>query len=48
VPAKKKAPGVPFSDSKGIPMNRLRDLKMLKSHHQYVAQLKSNAKIEKC
>jgi peptidyl-prolyl cis-trans isomerase C len=45
--AKKKVPGVSFSASQGILMNRLRDLKMLESYNQYVAQLKSDAKIEK-
>jgi peptidyl-prolyl cis-trans isomerase C len=45
--AKKKVPGVSFSASQGILMNRLRDLKMLESYNQYVAQLKNNAKIEK-
>ena len=44
--AKKKVPVVAFSASQGIVMNRLRDLKILESYNQYVAQLKNNAKIE--
>jgi peptidyl-prolyl cis-trans isomerase C len=45
--ASRKGPKVSFSASQGIVMNRLRDLKMLESYNQYVAQLKNDAKIEK-
>jgi peptidyl-prolyl cis-trans isomerase C len=45
--AQKKMRGVSFSANQGLAMNRLRDLKMLESYNQYVAQLKINAKIEK-
>jgi hypothetical protein len=47
VMATKKVPRASFSAIQGTLMNRLRDLKMLESYNQYVAQLKSNAKIEK-
>ena len=45
--AKKKVPGNSYAASQSILMNRLRDLKMLESYNQYVAQLKMNAKVEK-
>lgn len=45
--AKEKLPGVSFYSSQAILMNRLRDLRMLKSYNQYVAQLKKEARIEK-
>jgi peptidyl-prolyl cis-trans isomerase C len=45
--ASRKGPKVSFSASQGSVMNRLRDLKMLESYNQYVAQLKNDAKIEK-
>ena len=45
--AKKKVSGNSDAASQSILMNRLRDLKMLESYNQYVAELKMNAKIEK-
>jgi peptidyl-prolyl cis-trans isomerase C len=45
--AKKKVPGSSYAASQSVLMNRLRDLRMLESYNQYVAQLKMNAKVEK-
>lgn len=45
--ASRKGPKVSFSASQGSVTNRLRDLKMLESYNQYVAQLKNDAKIDK-